>query len=98
MLKLSRFFCEPPIFNYHFGNMSSKKESFIDILLVKRLKELREEKDLTQKELAKQLNLHSVTYLHYEKSQREPPLSVLVDMAKYFDVSTNYLLGLDDDY
>ena len=66
------------------------------ILLGKRLRELREEQGLTQKELSKRLGLNSVTYLHYEKSQREPPLSVLVEMAKYFEVSTDFLLGLSD--
>jgi transcriptional regulator with XRE-family HTH domain len=66
------------------------------IILGERLKELREERGLTQKELALQLNLHSVTYLHYEKAQREPPLSVLADMAAFFEVSTDYLLGLSD--
>ncbi len=66
------------------------------VLLGERLKELREEQGLTQKQLAQKLNLHSVTYLHYEKSQREPPLSVLIDMALFFEVSTDYLLGLKD--
>lgn len=66
----------------------------MEILLGKRLKELREERGLTQKQLATLLHLNSVTYLHYEKSQREPPLAVLADMAKFFDVSTDYLLGL----
>ena len=66
------------------------------ILLGERLRELREEQGLTQKELSKRLGLNSVTYLHYEKSQREPPLSVLVEMAKYFEVSTDFLLGLSD--
>ena len=70
----------------------------MDILLGKRLKELREEKGLTQKEVAKKLNLHSVTYLHYEKDQREPPLKVLMEMAIFFDVSTDYLLGLSNEY
>ena len=65
-------------------------------LLGKRLKELREERGLTQKELSEKLNLNSVTYLHYEKYQREPPLSVVADMAKFFDVSVDYLLGLKD--
>ena len=51
---------------------------------------------LTQKELAKRLGLNSVTYLHYEKSQREPPLSLLAEMAVFFEVSTDYLLGLKD--
>ena len=68
------------------------------IILGKRLKELREEKGLTQKQLAEQLNLNSVTYLHYEKDQREPPLKVLAEMAVFFEVSTDYLLGLTDEY
>lgn len=70
----------------------------MEIILGQRLKELREEQQLTQKELAEKLHLHSVTYLHYEKSQREPPLAVLVDMAKFFDVTTDYLLGVSDEY
>ena len=64
------------------------------IILGERLKELRDEKGLTQKQIADLLHLNSVTYLHYEKSQREPPLSVLADMALFFDVSVDYLLGL----
>ena len=68
----------------------------MEILLGKRLKELREEKGLTQKQVATALQLHSVTYLHYEKSQREPPLAIIAEMAKFFEVSTDYLLGLKD--
>lgn len=68
----------------------------MEIKLGKRLKELREEKGLTQKQLAKELNMNSITYFHYEKSQREPPLSTLADMAKFFNVSIDYLLGLED--
>lgn len=68
----------------------------MEIFLGKRLKELREEQGLTQKEVAAALHLHSVTYLHYEKAQREPPLSVLADMAQFYEVSTDYLLGLTD--
>ena len=55
----------------------------MQIILGQRLKELREEKGLTQKQVAAALNLNTVTYLHYEKAQREPPLSVLADMAKF---------------
>ena len=68
----------------------------VKVLLGQRLKELREERGLTQKELARSLGLNSVTYLHYEKAQREPPLAVLVEMAKFFDVTTDYLLGVTD--
>lgn len=62
----------------------------------KRLKELRIEQKLSQREVADALGLNSVTYLHYEKAQREPPLSVLADMAEFFGVSVDYLLGLSD--
>ena len=66
------------------------------IILGKRLRELREECNLTQKQLSDILGINSVTYLHYEKDQREPPLSLLADIAKFFDVSVDYLLGLKD--
>ncbi len=66
------------------------------IFLGKRLKELREERGLTQKEVADALGIHSVTYLHYEKEQREPPLSLLADMAKFYGETVDYLLGLED--
>lgn len=68
----------------------------MDIILGQRLKELREERKMTQKQVAQALNLNSVTYLRYEKSQREPSLSVLADMASFFGVSVDYLLGLSD--
>ena len=68
----------------------------MDINLGQRLKELREERKMTQKQVAQALNLNSVTYLRYEKSQREPSLSVLADMASFFGVSVDYLLGLSD--
>ena len=67
------------------------------IILGERLKELRTEKGLTQKEIAKELHIHSVTYLHYEKSEREPPLALLAEMANFFEVSVGYLLGVEND-
>lgn len=76
--------------------MSSSNEKKMEIILGTRLKELRAEKRLTRREVAEALGLNSVTYLHYEKAQREPPLSVLADMAIYFGVSVDFLLGLKD--
>ncbi len=64
------------------------------IFLGKNLKELRLERGLTQKQVADALKINSVTYLHYEKDQREPPLTLLADMAVFFDVSVDFLLGL----
>lgn len=62
----------------------------------KRLKELRLERGMTQKELAGALGLNAVTYLHYEKGQREPPLSLLADIAVFYGVSVDYLLGMKE--
>ena len=66
------------------------------IFLGEKLKELRKEKGLTQKQVAEQLNINSVTYLHYEKQQREPPLSLLAEFAKFYNVTVDYLLGISD--
>ncbi len=64
--------------------------------LGQRLKELRKENAYTQKQVAEKLGIKEVTYLHYEKEQREPPLSLLADIAKFYGVSVDYLLGLSD--
>lgn len=62
----------------------------------KRLKELREENNLTQKELAEKLGINAVTYLHYEKEQRQPSLELIADIPVFYGVSVDYLLGLKD--
>ncbi|MCD8040285.1 MAG: helix-turn-helix domain-containing protein [Clostridia bacterium] len=66
------------------------------ITLGRQLKELRRENGLTQKEVAQQLHISAVTYMRYEKEQREPSLQLLADIAAFYDVSVDYLLGLDD--
>lgn len=60
-----------------------------------RLLELRRAVGLTQKQVADELGIHSVTYLHYEKDQREPPLDTVVRIAAFYDVTTVYLLGVE---
>lgn len=62
----------------------------------KRLKELRLEQGKTQDQVAKDLGISSVAYLHYEKNQREPSFEILLKLAKYFNVSLDYLFGLED--
>ncbi len=66
------------------------------IILAERLKELRAQHGLSQKELAEALGINSVTYLHYEKGHHEPPLALLADIAKFYDETVDYLLGLED--
>ena len=61
-----------------------------------RLKELREEKGLTQSELAKALNYTQTTIARWEAGNRSPNLDCLTALAKFFDCTTDYLLGLTD--
>lgn len=61
------------------------------------LRALIEERNLTQKELAKQLNLAASTMGSYVQNTREPDFDTLKMIAKYFDVSTDYLLDFNSN-
>jgi transcriptional regulator with XRE-family HTH domain len=64
-------------------------------IFAERLRSLREEKNLTQKDLAQILGLSSKsTITNYEKNDREPDYETLTKIAKYFEVSADYFLGL----
>ena len=62
-----------------------------------RLKELREDNDLKQKELAEYLHIKQNTYSQYENGQRQLPIDILIKLAKYYSVSTDYILGLSKE-
>lgn len=62
-----------------------------------RIRNLREDADLTQKEMGQFLNLPQRTYAHYEKCTRNIPLDILIDIADFFDVSIDYLLERTDN-
>lgn len=59
----------------------------------KRLRDLIEENDITQKKLAADLNIAPSTVSSYVQGVREPDFSILLRLADYFHVSTDYLLG-----
>ncbi len=61
-----------------------------------RLKELRIEKGLTQTELAKATNLSQGAIVHWENKRRVPNADAVIVLAKFFNVSTDYILGLED--
>ncbi len=61
-----------------------------------RLKDLREDKDLTQAKIAEMLFITQQQYSLYEKGYREIPVSMLIKLADFYKVSTDYLLGLSD--
>lgn len=65
-------------------------------MLNNKLKELRKEKELTQKQVAEYLRVDTSTVRKWELGLREPNLSMLVKLADFFEVSTDFLLGRKD--
>ena len=61
-----------------------------------RIRNLREDADLTQAEIGKQINVPQRTYAYYESGERMIPPQVLVALAQLHNVSVDYLLGLTD--
>lgn len=62
-----------------------------------RLKELREDSDIKQKEIAKYLNIRQNTYSQYETGERQIPIEMLIALARFYKTSTDYILGLTDE-
>lgn len=65
--------------------------------MYKRIRELREDADLTQKEMSKILHCSQQVYSNYELGQRDIPTAVLISLAKYFKTTADYILGLSDE-
>lgn len=61
-----------------------------------RIQELRKDKNLSAKSLAQEFKVTERTVHRWESGERVPPIETIVDLAKFFDVSTDYLLGLTD--
>ena len=58
-----------------------------------RLKDLREDKDLTQSDIAKILNIQQTVYSRYERGVQTIPLEYLLKLADFYNTSTDYILG-----
>ena len=59
-----------------------------------RLRDLREDADLTQDELVQVLGMPKTTYTNYEQGKREPPFSLIIRLAVMYNVSIDYIAGL----
>lgn len=85
---------------YQKGMLNFKNSNLVYHVIMnkfnQKLKELREEKSLLQKQLAVELEVSQVTIARWETGNREPSLDTLIKIARYFCVSTDYLLGLED--
>lgn len=63
----------------------------------RRLRDLREDHDLFQKDVAEYLGIHTNQYMRYEKGYRDIPTDLLRRLAKLYNTSTDYILELTDD-
>lgn len=66
-------------------------------MLFKRVRDLREDNDYTQKQLAEYLKIHQTTYSDCEIGNLNIPVDVLVKLAKLYNTSTDYILGLTNN-
>lgn len=65
--------------------------------MYRRIRDMREDKDLYQKDLAKYLQCTQVCYSHYEMGKRDIPTDVLIRLADFYHTSIDYLLGRTDE-
>ena len=64
--------------------------------MYQRLRDLREDKDKTQEEIAKLLEVYTTTYQRWERGESEIPCHIVIKLSKYYNTTTDYLLGLTD--
>ena len=65
--------------------------------MLENLKNFREDRGITVKEMAEILGIHPKTYANYESGKRKMKVSVLVRISTHFDISTDYLIGQTDN-
>ena len=64
--------------------------------MYKRIRDLREDRDLTQKQIAEYLGMSQTGYSKYETGENDIPTSVLIKLADFYHTTTDYLLGRSD--
>lgn len=65
--------------------------------MYQRIRDLREDRDLKQRQLAEYLNCSQQVYSNYELGQRDIPTDVLIKLSHFYNVSVDYLLGLTNN-
>ena len=63
-------------------------------MVYQKIKDLREDNDLTQQDVATALNISQRAYSHYENGTRNLPVEILIQLSRFYNVTTDYLLGL----
>lgn len=65
--------------------------------MYKRIRDLREDRDLTQKQLSVALRCSQQVYSNYELGQRDIPTDILIKLSAFYGVSVDYILGISDN-
>ena len=65
--------------------------------MYKRIRDLREDKDLTQKKIGELLNMSQTGYNQYEIGKNDIPTKILIELARIYDTSIDYILGITDE-
>lgn len=65
--------------------------------MYKRLRDLREDKDMNQTELARIIGMSQTGYSKYETGENDVPTAILIKLARFYDTSIDYLLGETDN-
>lgn len=66
-------------------------------IYIKRIKDLREDHDIKQREIAEYLNITQQQYSLYEKGIRTIPIDLIIELAKFYNVTIDYIAGLTND-
>ena len=64
--------------------------------MYQRIRDLREDRDLTQKQIAQMLGMSQTGYSKYETGENDIPTSILIELAKFYNTSVDYLLNQTD--
>ena len=65
--------------------------------MYRRIRDLREDSDLTQKQVASKLNCSQQVYSNYELGQRDIPTDILIKLTEIYNVSADYILGISNN-
>ena len=65
--------------------------------MYRRIRDLREDKDMTQKQIAEYLMCDQSLYSKYERGEREIPLNLIIKLADYYNVSLDYIVGRSEE-
>lgn len=69
------------------------KKGAVEMLKLNKIRDMREDNDLTQKEISEKMYISKKTYERYENGERIPPIDFMIRLADFYNVTLDYLCG-----